>query len=102
MRRVLVSLLLVSSAQAQTPYPSMDLPKTVKCMPTRVAFETLRNQFKEIPVILSINTITDKRIAITQADDGSWTIIEFDERTACLLAIGDKMDLTPLAPKPDM
>ena len=96
MRQLLPILFLAGSVQAQTPPPSIDFPKTVKCMPTRVVFETLRNEFKETPVLHSINDLTNKRIAITQSQTGAWTLIEFDERTACLLAIGDKLDTSAI------
>ena len=41
-------------------------------------------------------------IAITQSDKGTWTIIEFNEQVACLLAVGTDLDLAGLLPKPNM
>ena len=78
------------------------IEKPVKCMPTRLVFETLKKDYKEVPVAHSINDINKTHIAITQSDAGTWTIIEFNEHVACLLAVGTNLDLKGLLPKPTM
>lgn len=101
MRKVVLALMFVCGiAQAQEPSTTFDFPKTVKCFKTTFLFKELRESFNEEVVGYSKNVITGKKIALTVSKKDSWTLVEFDEKIACILAIGD--NYTPIPPKPTL
>ena len=102
MRKFIITLLFLPVLAYAEESNVATVDKPVKCMPTRVVFETLKKDFKEVLAAHSINDINKTHIAITQSPNGTWTIIEFNEQVACLLAVGTDLDLTGLLPKPTM
>ena len=64
--------------------------KPVECFVTADVSRLLQEEFKEIVMFEGANVITGKsKIALyVNSQTGSWTMIEYDSDTACVLAAG--------------
>lgn len=69
-----------------------DVKKPVKCAKVKELFTGLKTIFGETMTWNSSNAITDDRTSVAifkNKQTNSWTLVEFDEEIACVLASGE-------------
>lgn len=94
MKKLLVILALSSSAlaQANQEIKFTDVKKPVKCTDTKQLFTGLKTVFNETMTWNSSNAILDDRTSVAifkNKQNGSWTLVEYDDTIACVLASGE-------------
>lgn len=92
MKKLLVILALSSSALANPDIKFTDVKKPVKCADTKQLFTGLKTVFNETMTWNSSNAILDDRTSVAlfkNKQNGSWTLVEYDEDIACVLASGE-------------
>lgn len=67
-----------------------ELTRTMRCSPIEKLMGHLADQYGEKLVWVGKETITGTYISIFKNDlTGSWTIIQYDSRTGCVLGAGE-------------
>lgn len=92
MKKLLVILALSSSALANPNIKFTDIKKPVKCADTKQLFTGLKTEFNETMTWNSSNAILDDRTSVAifkNKQNGSWTLVEYDDTIACVLASGE-------------
>jgi len=92
MKKLLVILALSSSALANPDIKFIDVKKPVKCANTKQLFTGLKTEFNETMTWNSSNAILDDRTSVAlfkNKQNGSWTLVEYDDTVACVLASGE-------------
>ena len=92
MKKLLVILALSSSALANQEIKFTDVKKPVKCADTKQLFTGLKTVFNETMTWNSSNAILDDRTSVAifkNKQNGSWTLVEYDDAIACVLASGE-------------
>ena len=94
MKKLVVVLVMSLSAlaQASQEIKFTDLKKPVKCTETKALFTGLKTVFNETMAWNSSNAIIDDRTSVAifkNKQSGSWTLVEYDDSIACVLASGE-------------
>lgn len=85
-------LSLCALAQANQEIKFTDIKKPVKCADTKQLFTGLKTVFNETMIWNSSNAILDDRTTIAlfkNKQNGSWTLVEYDDAITCVLASGE-------------
>ena len=64
--------------------------KPVVCMTPEILFTQLYDDYKERPEWVWGNQTSDSWISLFSSEQGTWTLIEFNKTTACVLGMGVK------------
>ena len=92
MKKLLVILALSSSALASQELKFTDSKKPVKCANTKQLFTGLKTFYNETITWNSSNAILDDHTSVAlfkNKQTGSWTLVEYDDAIACVLASGE-------------
>jgi hypothetical protein len=94
MKKLVIVLALSLSALAcsSQEIKFSDVKKPVKCADNKQLFTGLLNVFGETITWSSSNAILDDRTTIAlfkNKQNGSWTLVEYDDTIACVLASGE-------------
>ncbi len=83
---VLFATVFVQNISAQT----APTAKQVLCYDLASVIKILREEYQESVSFQGVNTLTEgSRIALAEnTETGTWTIIEYDSTTACILGMG--------------
>lgn len=66
------------------------LSKRVMCEDTERVFKTLVDEYKETPQWYGYNDQQKTAVTLTvNLTTGAWTLIEFNQTTACIIAVGE-------------
>jgi len=91
MKYLLVSVAMVFSFSSIAMEPSQvfTLNKPMKCAPAQAVFEEFSQLFGEKPLWAGKEENTTSYITLlSNKDTGSWTLVQYDSRTACVLGTG--------------
>jgi hypothetical protein len=86
---LLISLSLTAYAAPEVKFS--DVKKPVKCADVKQLFIALKTSFGETVAWTSLNEMLEGRTTIglfKNQKTGSWTLVEFDQDIACVLATG--------------
>lgn len=87
--RSIFAILILTIPLAAISQSADTVRKPVHCFPLSIVVDMLSKDFGESVSFQSRNTLTGADIAVAEnPDTGSWTIIEYDKETACILATG--------------
>jgi len=64
--------------------------KPVICGDIEIVIKTLSEELDQYPIIMGLGD-DNKIVLMTNKDNSSWSIIEFNETTACILNAGKKL-----------
>ena len=78
--------LISSIAHAQQ---IIDLNKAMKCSDAQVVMNYFVDTHKEIPVWVGKSVHNTNITLLMNRETGSWTVIEYDTRLACVLGAGE-------------
>jgi len=76
----------ISNALAQS--SAVKINKTVVCDDTKTLLDTLLNEYNESPVWAGTDEKSKYGLLINQ-ETGTWTMIQFDKNTTCILGVGE-------------
>lgn len=65
-----------------------EVNKPVVCGPADIVFGTLNNEWNEKPIWGS-QLKDSKVVLLSNADTKSWSIVQFNDRTACVIETGE-------------
>ena len=89
MKRSLTLLTLLLACTTVVAQPKT-LSKPVVCDDKEKVFQTILRDFKETPQWLGLSPASNSRVVLTvNLKTGSWTLIEYDSVTACIVAVGE-------------
>jgi hypothetical protein len=87
---VALTLILTLASQSVQAEP-VTRAKTVLCDNITAVFQTIIGEYKEQPVWHGISPGTDTELTLTvNPQTGSWTVIEYKDSRACVIAIGER------------
>jgi len=79
--------LLVSVAMEQSQIFTLNKP--MRCAPAQAVFDEFASLFGETPLWAGKEENTSSYITLlSNKDTGSWTLVQYDSRTACILGTG--------------
>ena len=86
----LIALILVASyiANALAQSSTVEVNKKVVCDDTKSILDTLLNEYHESPVWAGTDEKSKYGLLINQ-ETGTWTMIQFDKNTTCILGVGE-------------
>lgn len=68
--------------------------KPVICDKTTTVFKTLKDDHKELPVLLAKDSSDDSRYSLfVNNNTGTWTFVQFTTEYACLIGFGNEIKL---------
>ena len=89
MKKFIAFLLMVSViAFALAQSTAVEINKKVVCDDTKTLLDTLLNEYKESPVWAGTDDKSKYSLLINQ-ETGTWTMIQFDKNTTCILGVGE-------------
>lgn len=89
--RHLFALLILTISVTALSQSAETVNKPVYCFPLSIVVDMLSRDFGESVTFQSRNTLTGADVALAEnPETGSWTIIEYDKDTACILATGSR------------
>ena len=90
----LIALVLMASciAFALAQSTAVEINKKVVCDDTKSLLDTLLNEYQESPVWAGTDEKSKYSLLINQ-ETGTWTIIQFDKNTTCILGVGENSRL---------
>ncbi len=94
MRTLLIAALLLMSGLASA--RQFQFEKTIICDDTRTVFEYFQNgKYQEKPVWTARDVVEPavRHVMMLNKQTGTWTLIQFDEQYACVLAAGEDYQL---------
>jgi hypothetical protein len=95
MRNIIFSVLLLPAlAWAQEP---VIVDKKVVCTYTRIVLDTLTEDYAEQPIW--IGNTSDSKYSLFTNKKGGWTIIQFNDKIACVIGAGESSRQIFLGPK---
>lgn len=96
MKKIIGLLLLtvVLCARAEPEVPDMTvtpLQRTVQCAATKTVFEYLINgEYKEVPYWTGNDAFTEsKYVLLVNTKTKTWTMVQFDDKKACVIGTGE-------------
>jgi hypothetical protein len=90
MMRFTVALILTLASLSVQAEP-VTRAKTVICDNITAVFQTIIGEYKEQPVWHGISPGTDTELTLTvNPQTGSWTLIEYKDSRACVIAVGER------------
>ena len=90
MKKFIAFLLMVSViAFALAQSTAVEINKKVVCDDTKTLLDTLLNEYKESPVWAGTDDKSKYSLLINQ-ETGTWTMIQFDKNTTCILGVGEQ------------
>lgn len=91
MKFIITALLAAVSA---TVAAQVQIPRTMLCDERDRMFKRISEEYGERPVWIGVSGTHETQLALTvRRDTGEWTLIEFDQTIACVIAVGDKSRL---------
>ena len=90
MKKLIVFLsmaFVIAVAIAQS--KAVEINKKVVCDDTKTLLDTLLNEYKESPVWAGTDDKSKYSLLINQ-ETGTWTMIQFDKNTTCILGVGEQ------------
>ena len=81
----MVSVIAFALAQST----AVEINKKVVCDDTKTLLDTLLNEYKESPVWAGTDDKSKYSLLINQ-ETGTWTMIQFDKNTTCILGVGEQ------------
>ena len=84
----MVSVIAFALAQST----AVEINKKVVCDDTKTLLDTLLNEYKESPVWAGTDDKSKYSLLINQ-ETGTWTMIQFDKNTTCILGVGENSRL---------
>jgi hypothetical protein len=95
MKKLLVSVILLPVlAVAQGP---VIVEKPIVCEKVEIILNSLSNEFSEKPIWLG--DANDSKYSVFVSKSGAWTIIQFTDRIACIIGVGESSREIFLDPK---
>ena len=82
--------LLAGTAWAQSTNPARQANWTITCADTEYVLDFLK-EYEERPVLTGNMGRAGKMAVLINTDTGTWTLIGFSERGACIMASGDNV-----------
>jgi hypothetical protein len=82
----LLTAFIIAVALAQS--APVEIEKKVVCDDTKKIMNTLMTEYQESPVWGGQDENTNFGLLINQ-ETGTWTIVQFNKATACILGVGD-------------
>jgi hypothetical protein len=96
MRRFLLGVLLLPAAALAQP---VTVEKPVLCEKTEVVINgLLDSDYKEQPIWIGVDEKSRYSIFANEKT-GSWTLIQFNEKIACILGVGEGSKTLPTGPR---
>lgn len=91
MKNLLLGLCFVSTLAVAEPFQSQ---KPIVCATTEEVFHAMQERYEEKPIMLSkdLKSNTQYMILINIKKD-SWTLVQFNNETACIIATGNQIKL---------
>ena len=98
MKKLTLLLLLILAQPLQAQW--VDIQNTVPCGPFRDVVATLTHEkYKETPLWVGQSGGDVTSFALfTNADTGSWTVIQYHKQLACIMGAGSTSNIVNLAP----
>lgn len=90
---ILASLLLIPTLLLAEP---VELNKRVVCDKTAVVFHSLLKDHGERPIWVGVSK-EDSTVVVSNPRTGSWSIVLFNDKVACVLEAGEKNQILPEA-----
>jgi hypothetical protein len=85
-----IAIALAQSAYVDTASTAFELKKPVMCDKTKKIFaELINGEYQELPAWSGEDEKTRFVLLINQ-ETSTWSIIQFDKETACILGVGEK------------
>ena len=89
MKRSLILMILLLACTTVAAQPKT-LSKPVVCDDKEKVFKSILGDFKETPQWMGLSPESNSRVVLTvNLKTGSWTLIEYDSVTACIIAVGE-------------
>ena len=89
MKKIIATILMSSCIAVSLAQSSaIEIRKTVICDDTKTVLDTLLNEYHESPVWAGTDEKSKFGLLINQ-ETGTWTIIQFDKNTTCILGVGE-------------
>jgi hypothetical protein len=95
--RTLIAIIFsfaVGAAWAQSTNPARQTNWTITCADTDYVIDFLK-EYEERPVLTGNMGREGKMAVLINTDTGTWTLIGFSERGACIMASGDNVQQLP-------
>ena len=86
--------LLAGTAWAQSTNPARQANWTITCADTDYVIDFLK-EYEERPVLTGNLGRAGKMAVLINTDTGTWTLIGYTERGACIMASGDNVQQLP-------
>lgn len=86
----LVVALLAGTAGAQSTNPARQANWTITCADTDYVIDFLK-EYEERPVLTGNMGRAGKMAVLINTDTGTWTLIGYTDRGACIMASGDNV-----------
>ena len=86
--------LLAGTAWAQSTNPARQTNWTITCADTEYVLDFLE-EYEERPVLTGNLGRAGKMAVLINTDTGTWTLIGYTERGACIMASGDNVQQLP-------
>ena len=71
---------------------AIEINKKIVCDDTKSLLDTLLNEYRESPVWAGTDDKSRYSLLINQ-ETGTWTMIQFDKNTTCILGVGENSRL---------
>ena len=99
MKRI-AAILLVCVAISVAFAEAIETTKDVLCDDKKELFAWIQtNEYQEKPTWVGDSPSSKTKLAVlTNNETGTWTIIEFDDKYACVVSVGVKSKLAPVRP----
>lgn len=89
MRKLIILLALLYSNTIFAQERTYELSRTMRCASTQGIVEFLFKEHGEVPIWVAKDAKTSSFISIVMnKEKGTWTVIQYDSATACVLAAG--------------
>jgi hypothetical protein len=99
-KKFLIAIVVFASsivfAQNQQKQQIYETQRTIRCGDKNLILQILNKDFNEVPVFYGEDEENEKvKYGITlNLETGAWTIIHFNEKTACILGSGSKASVS--------
>jgi hypothetical protein len=90
----LIFAFAAGTAWAQSTNPARQANWTITCADTEYVLDFLK-EYEERPVLTGNLGQAGKMAMLINTDTGTWTLIGFSERGACIMASGDNVQQLP-------
>ena len=101
MKKFIAILLLASTTTFAEPVKST---LQIVCDDTKTLFEHfVEGEYQEIPFWAGFEDVNKTSfVLLTNKETGTWTMIQYNSRRGCVIAVGDKWKIAPTAPAKNM